>query len=64
MEVTASENGRMAESSLRASSAIPDRYIDRPQPAEREQPLQKQDAEDIEVQESQDFSPTAHRLRR
>ena len=64
VEVKASENGRTAESSLRASSAIPGRYIDRPQPAEREQPLQKQDAEDIEVQESQDFSPTAHRLRR
>ena len=64
VEVTASEGGRTAESSLRASSQIPGRYIDRPQPAERAEPLQKQDVEDIEVQEAQDFSPTAHRLRR
>lgn len=34
-------------------------YVHRPQPAEREEPIQKQDAEDIEVQESGNFSPTA-----
>ena len=64
VEVTAGENGRTADSNLRASSQIPGRYIDRPQPAERDEPLQRQSAEDIEVQESQDFSPTGHRLRR
>ena len=64
VEVTASNNGRTAESSLAATSAIPGRYIDRPQPAEREEPLQRQDVEDIEVQETGEFSPTAHRLRR
>ena len=64
VEVTASENGRTADSNLRATSQIPGRYIDRPQPAEQDQPLQRQAAGDIEVQESQDFSPTGHRLRR
>ncbi|MGH3144694.1 MAG: hypothetical protein ACRDTR_02725, partial [Rubrobacter sp.] len=65
VSVKASENGRTA--TLRraeASSAIPARYVDKPLPAERDQPLRRQDAVDIEVQSAQDFSPLAHRQRR
>lgn len=62
--VTASNNGRRAEPDLRAASEIPGRYIDRPEPAQQDRPLQRQSPEQIEVQESTDFSPLAHRLRR
>jgi hypothetical protein len=62
--VEPSDNGRTASQVTEASSAISGRYIDRPRPAEREQPMQRQDAADIEVQEAQHFSPFAHRLRR
>ena len=65
VEVEASENGRTAEESeLRASSEIPGRYIDRPEPGQLEQPISRKDAGDIEVQEGGDFSPIGHRLRR
>jgi hypothetical protein len=64
LDVKAGEGGRTAEPGLRAASRIPGRYIDRPEPVVRDQPLQRQAAKDIEVQEAQDFSPTAHRLRR
>jgi hypothetical protein len=39
---------------------MPGRYIDRPEPADRNEPLQRQKAEDIEVKEAQDFSPIAN----
>lgn len=64
VEVRASQNGRTAEAGLRASSQIPGRYIDRPEPAELEQPISRNDAQDIEVQKEGDFSPLGHRLRR
>ena len=61
--VEASNNGRTATRGAAVSSAIPGRYIDRPEPAERDEPLQRQRAEDIEVKEPQDFSPLGHRER-
>ena len=62
--VEASNSGRTARLQKGAvSSAIPGRYIDRPQPAEQDEPLQRQKAEVTKVNEPQDFSPLAHRLR-
>jgi hypothetical protein len=62
--VEASNSGRTATPRGAAvSSAIPGRYTDRPQPAEQDEPLQRQKAEDIQVNRPQDFSPLAHRLR-
>jgi sugar/nucleoside kinase (ribokinase family) len=62
--VEESENGRTADPDFEASSEIPGRYIDRPEPRDPVQPLRTQGAEDIEAGQPQDFSPTAHRLRR
>jgi hypothetical protein len=62
--VTAGENGRTADAAASPTSRIPARYIDKPLPAERDRAIRRQAAEDIEVQESGDFSPLAHRLRR
>jgi hypothetical protein len=62
--VKPSNKGRMAFRRFEASSAVPDRYIDRPRPAEREQPMNRHDAANIEVDKAQHFSPLAHRLRR
>ena len=42
-----------------AASEVPARHTDKPLPAEKDQPLQRQSAEDIEVRESQDFTPLA-----
>ena len=39
------------------------RYIDNVPRAERDEPLKRQKAEDIQVNNPQDFSPLAHRLR-
>ncbi len=65
VEGRAGEGGRTARTDLlRASSEIPGRFIDRPEPALRDEPLQRQRAGDIEVDASGDFSPTAHRLRK
>jgi hypothetical protein len=62
--VKPSNNGRTASKKAEISSVLPGRYIDRPRPAEREQPMRRQDAADIEVHKAQHFSPLAHRLRR
>jgi hypothetical protein len=62
--VKPSDNGRTASNKAKVSSVIPGRYIDRPRPAEREQPMKRQDVADIEVHKAQHFSPLAHRLRR
>ena len=62
--VEPSDNGRTASRKAKLASVIPGRYMDRPRPAEREQPMQRQDAADIEVQKAQHFSPFAHRMRR
>jgi hypothetical protein len=65
VKVEARENGRTAvPASRRFDSRIPGEYIDRPEPRDVAQPLQKQGAQAIEVGESQDFSPLGHRLRR
>ncbi len=62
--VEESNSGRTARPQKGAvSSAIPGRYIDRPQPAEQDKPLQRQKAEVTKVNDPQDFSPLAHRLR-
>ncbi len=66
VKVEASENGRTAvPASRRFDSRIPGEYIDRPEPRDVvTEPLQKRGAQDIEVGESQNFSPLGHRLRR
>jgi hypothetical protein len=64
VKVEESENGRTADPDFEASSEIPGRYIDRPETRDPVQPLRTQGAEDIEAGQPQDFSPTAHRLRR
>jgi hypothetical protein len=65
VKVEASENGRTAVPAPRALvSRIPGEYIDRPEPRDVTKPPQKQGTQDIEVGESQDFSPLGHRLRR
>jgi hypothetical protein len=61
--VGASNSGRTAIPRATGSSAIPDRYIDKVPRAERDVPLRRQKAEDIQVNNPQDFSPLAHRLR-
>lgn len=61
--VRASEDGRTADPATRVGSRIPGRYIDRPEPSDRDR-LRIQSPQEIEVQESGDFSPLAHRLRR
>jgi hypothetical protein len=61
--VAASDNGRTATRGSAVANAIPSRYTDRPEPADRNEPLRRQKAEDIEVKEAQDFSPLAHRER-
>ena len=61
--VGSSNSGRTAIPRATGSSEIPGRYIDNVPPAERDEPLKRQRAEDIQVNNPQDFSPLAHRLR-
>jgi hypothetical protein len=61
--VGASNSGRTAIPRATGSSAIPGRYIDKVPRAEQDKPLKRQKAEDIQVNNPQDFSPLAHRLR-
>ncbi len=63
--VVAGDNGRTADPAApQASSEVPNRYIDRPEPADLDQPVGPQDARDIKVKRAEDFSPLGHRLRR
>ena len=59
-----SNSGRTAIPKASGSSEIPDRYIDKVPRTDRDQPLKRQSAEDIQVNNPRDFSPLAHRLRR
>jgi hypothetical protein len=61
--VGASNSGRTAIPRDTGSSAIPGRYIDKVPPSERDKALKRQKAEDIQVNNPQEFSPLAHRLR-
>jgi hypothetical protein len=61
--VRESNNGRTAIPRATGSSEIPDRYIDKVPRSEQDEPLKRQRAEDIQVNNPRDFSPLAHRLR-
>ena len=63
VHVGASNTGRTAMPRATGSGKIPGRYIDKVPPSERAEPLKRQKAEDIRVNNPRDFSPLAHRLR-
>ena len=62
--VKESNEGRAAIPRATGNSEIPDRYIDEVPRSEQDGPLKRQKAEDIRVNNPQDFSPLAHRLRK